>query len=409
MNWQLGRVRPTPSHVPKDWSLVHLTSVARLESGHTPARNQPSYWDGYIPWISLHDSAMLDVSEITRTELTVSQEGIANSSARLLPKGTVVFSRTATVGKSTIMGHEMATSQDFANFICGSRLHNRYLMFLFRFMSSEWTRLMAGSTHNTIYMPVFQQLQILLPPLAEQEAIASALSDADTWIESLEQLIAKKRQIKQGAMQELLTGKRRLPGFSGEWETKRLGDVALLRNGYAFKSDTYAVLGSFKVVTIANVQDGRMEMAECNSLEILPRDLQVHHQLSVGDLLISMTGNVGRVCRVSHPNCLLNQRVGLVVPLSTSVEFLYNLLRQRFFLAAMARKAKGGAQGNLSKVDILEFEMTIPNSLDEQQSIATVLSDMDTEIESLESKLAKAREIKQGLMQELLTGRIRLV
>jgi type I restriction enzyme S subunit len=352
---------------------------------------------------------MLDVSEITRTELTVSQEGIANSSARLLPKGTVVFSRTATVGKSTIMGHEMATSQDFANFICGSRLHNRYLMFLFRFMSSEWTRLMAGSTHNTIYMPVFQQLQILLPPLAEQEAIASALSDADTWIESLEQLIAKKRQIKQGAMQELLTGKRRLPGFSGEWETKRLGDVALLRNGYAFKSDTYAVLGSFKVVTIANVQDGRMEMAECNSLEILPRDLQVHHQLSVGDLLISMTGNVGRVCRVSHPNCLLNQRVGLVVPLSTSVEFLYNLLRQRFFLAAMARKAKGGAQGNLSKVDILEFEMTIPNSLDEQQSIATVLSDMDTEIESLESKLAKAREIKQGLMQELLTGRIRLV
>jgi type I restriction enzyme S subunit len=271
-------------------------------------------------------------------------------------------------------------------------------------------RISFGSAQPQLTVGGINDLLIPLPrTLAEQETIAGALSDADAWIESLEQLIAKKRQIKQGAMQELLTGKRRLPGFSGQWETKRLGDIALLRNGYPFKSDTYAVLGSFKVVTIANVQDGRMEMAECNSLEILPRDLQVHHQLSVGDLLISMTGNVGRVCRVSHPNCLLNQRVGLVVPLSTSVEFLYNLLSQRFFLAAMARKAKGGAQGNLSKGDILEFEITIPNSLNEQQSIATVLSDMDTEIESLESKLGKAREIKQGMMQELLTGKIRLV
>ena len=158
LNWQLGRISPLPAHVPNGWELVRLTSVARLESGHTPARNRAAYWDGNIPWISLHDTSALDGPKISRTGLTISDEGLSNSSARLLPKGTVVFSRTATIGKCTIMGREMATSQDFANYVCGSRLNNRYLMHLFRFMSAEWKRVMAGSTHNTIYMPIFQSL-----------------------------------------------------------------------------------------------------------------------------------------------------------------------------------------------------------------------------------------------------------
>jgi type I restriction enzyme S subunit len=214
-----------PTHVPLGWELVKLTSVAKLESGHTPSRRRPEYWNGGIPWISLHDSAALDVREIQSTSHTVSRLGIANSSARLLPKGTVVFSRTATVGKATIMGGEMATSQDFANYICGPDICNRYLACLFRYMAPEWKRLMAGSTHNTVYMPVFQSLQVLLPPVIEQKTIAEALSNADALIESLEQLLTKKHHLKQGAMQELLTGKKRLPGFSGEWEVFRSSPV----------------------------------------------------------------------------------------------------------------------------------------------------------------------------------------
>jgi type I restriction enzyme S subunit len=193
---------------------VYLTSVAKLESGHTPSRRRPEYWKGDIPWISLHDSGALDVREIFSTAQTIGQLGLANSSARLLPKGTVVFSRTATVGKATVMGREMATSQDFANYICGERLHNHYLVHLFRYMSPEWKRLMAGSTHNSIYMPVFRDLQILLPSLNEQETIAEALNNADDLIESLERLIAKKRILKKGVMQQLLIGKQRLRKFA---------------------------------------------------------------------------------------------------------------------------------------------------------------------------------------------------
>jgi type I restriction enzyme S subunit len=404
---------------PEDWHIYRYADIGQVIDGdrghHYPSKDELKN-DGFC--------LFLNAGNVTRFGFRFDHcEFISRTKNNALSKGKlarndIVLTTRGTLGNFAVYLDDIKFEHIRINsgmVILRNRSESNSIRFQYEMLRShvlrhQIERISFGSAQPQLTVGGINDLLIPLPrTLAEQETIAGALSDADAWIESLEQLIGKKRQIKQGAMQELLTGKRRLPGFSGQWETKRLGDIALLRNGYPFKSDTYAVLGSFKVVTIAIVQVGRMEMAECNSLEILPRDLQVHHQLSVGDLLISMTGNVGRVCRVSHPNCLLNQRVGLVVPLSTSVEFLYNLLSQRFFLAAMARKAKGGAQGNLSKGDILEFEITIPNSLNEQQSIATVLSDMDTEIESLESKLGKAREIKQGMMQELLTGKIRLV
>ena len=99
-----------------------------------------------------------------------------------------------------------------------------------------------------------------------------------------------------------------------EWDVKPLGRIAQLKNGYAFKSETYNSLGDFKVVTIANVQDGYMDAAQCNRIIKIPPDVQAHHKLKLQEILISMTGNVGRVCRVSEPDCLLNQRVGKLVP-----------------------------------------------------------------------------------------------
>lgn len=196
--------------LPHDWRIVPICEVAKLESGHTPSRREPAYWNGSIPWVSLHDSKDLDVREIHRTQLTVSELGLANSSARLLPKGTVIFSRTATVGKSTVLGRPMATSQDFANYVCGPHLHNHFLVALFRGMQDVWRSLMAGSTHNTIYMPAFKALKITLPPLDEQIEIAEMDADMETEIAAIEAKLAKARQVKQGMMHELLTGKTRL-------------------------------------------------------------------------------------------------------------------------------------------------------------------------------------------------------
>jgi type I restriction enzyme S subunit len=200
---------------------------------------------------------------------------------------------------------------------------------------------------------------------------------------------------------------RRLPGFSGEWKIVQIGEISKLVNGYAFKSETYTDDGQFSVITIANVQDGKFILESVNKINDLPNDIQGHQILHKGDVIISMTGNVGRVCRVTQEKCLLNQRVGKFESIEIDTSFFYLSLRTKRFISTMIDKGQGGAQPNIGKYDISSYEIMVP-SLPEQKAIAEVLSDMDAEIEALEAKRAKYESIKQGMMQELLTGKTRL-
>lgn len=396
--------------IPDEWNAVLLDSIAKRGSGHTPDKKHPEYWNGNIKWVSLKDSDRLDSVYIFDTAAKITSAGIANSSATLHPAGTVVLSRDAGVGKSAITADEMAVSQHFMAWQCGPRLNNHFLYYWLQSKKPEFERIAMGSTIKTIGLPYFRQLLFPLPPtLEEQGAVATALKDVDVLIGAVDHLIAKKRDLKQAAIQQLLTCQKRLPGFHGEWVVKRVRDISALKNGYAFKSETYTPFGPFKVITIANVQDGYMDARECSNVFSLPQDLQTHQRLVVGEILISMTGNVGRVCRVIEPNCLLNQRVGKLLPTAIDNGFLYMLLRQPSFITAMTGVAKGGAQPNLSVSDINEYSFAIPTEAAEQAAIAEVLTDMDAELVALEQRRDKTRALKQGMMQELLTGRTRLV
>lgn len=421
-DWLLGRISPMPSELPGGWKLTRLSDVARLESGHTPSTRHPEYWDGGIPWISLHDSAGLDVPEIQNTVRTISRLGLDHSSARLLPRGTVVFSRTATVGKSTVMGRDMATSQDFANYVCGTRLYNHYLVHVFRFMGPEWERLKAGSTHNSIYMPIFKDLQILLPPHREQEAIAEALSDADALIESLEQLIAKKRQIKQGAMQELLTGKKRLPGFTGDWKEKLLGELFNFSGGYSasrdqLSSDGYCYLHYGDIHTSKkSFVDVRSECPDIPKLDIPLKRISRSSQLDDGDVVFvdaseDDEGTSRHIIIINKDHLPFISGLHTIVAKSKTDELVHEYrrycfqtkdIKDQFRFYAVGTKVSGISKTNIAKVNL---PLPLP---DEQAAIATILSDMDAEIAALEEKLARAHMIKQGMMQELLPGRIRL-
>lgn len=208
--WVLGRIAEGVTHIPTDWELVTLTKITKLESGHTPSRNEPRYWGGTIPWISLADTSALNRLTISATAEYVTPEGIANSSARVLPAGTVVFSRTATVGKATRLACDMATSQDFVNWICGPALAPSYLVQVFRHMDREWERLQEGSTHQTIYMPVFKKLRILLPPIVEQKKIAAVGEAFDVRIEREQAALAALKVNRDALAQELLSGRLRL-------------------------------------------------------------------------------------------------------------------------------------------------------------------------------------------------------
>ena len=175
------------SDAPAGWAWVKLTDVARLESGHTPSRSHPEYWDGSIPWISIPDAHEHHGRIIFRTEQCVTPAGIENSAARVLPAGTVCLSRTASVGYAVVMGCPMATSQDFVNWVCCEALEPRFLQLVFLAEGENLRRFGKGTTHTTIYFPEVLAFHICLPPMPEQRRIVA----------KLDALLARSRRTKE--------------------------------------------------------------------------------------------------------------------------------------------------------------------------------------------------------------------
>jgi type I restriction enzyme S subunit len=168
---------------PKGWKWTSLSSVAQLESGHTPSRKHPEYWDGGIPWIGIKDATGNHGRTLSDTYQHVSALGLENSSARLLPANTVCLSRTASVGFVVVMGRPMATSQDFVNWVCGPNIEPHYLKYVLLAENEALWRFASGTTHQTIYYPEAKAFHVCLPPLAEQKAIAAVLGALDDKIE----------------------------------------------------------------------------------------------------------------------------------------------------------------------------------------------------------------------------------
>jgi type I restriction enzyme S subunit len=231
-----------------------------------------------------------------------------------------------------------------------------------------------------------------LPPTTdEQEAIAEALSDADALIESLEQLLTKKRQIKQGAMQELLTGKKRLPGFSGNWEMKRLGDIAHIKTGGRNNQD--------------KIEDGEypffVRSATVERINSYSYDCEA--------ILIPGEGGIGSIFHYICGRFDVHQRVYAITEFRPDVSgrYVHLYMSVEFGVHAMQNSVKATVD-SLRLPTFQNFEVALPPTLAEQTAIASVLSDMDSALSALETGLTKARQLKQGMMQELLTGRIRV-
>jgi type I restriction enzyme S subunit len=181
---------------PHGWQWRKLTEVARLESGHTPSRSRPDWWGGDVSWISLTEIRALDGQWVDSTQLRTNAAGIANSAARILPRGTVCYSRTASVGFVAIMAMPMATSQDFANWVCGDALDPEFLMHALIRGRKELRALATGATHKTIYMPTLQSFHVCAPELARQRQIVLALKQRLTEVTALRvALDAQQREL----------------------------------------------------------------------------------------------------------------------------------------------------------------------------------------------------------------------
>ena len=193
--------------IPESWSYVLLDSVAKRGSGHTPNKQHPEYWDGGIKWVSLADSKKLDNRYIYSTDKEISTLGIDNSSAILHPKDTVILSRDAGVGKSAVLGSDMAVSQHFMAWICSEKLNNWFLYYFLQSRKKEFERIATGTTIKTIGLQYFKDLFIPLPPMEEQVRIANILFVLDDKLSVYEKIKTEQISQKKGLMQDLFSGK----------------------------------------------------------------------------------------------------------------------------------------------------------------------------------------------------------
>lgn len=290
-------------------------------------------------------------------------------------------------------------------------------------MTPEWTRLMAGSTHNSIYMPVFQELRILLPPVSEQEIIALALGEADALIESLEQLLAKKRLIKQALMQQLLTGSKRLSGFEGRWDVFPMGDLFTFSGGYSASRDQLSGDGHLYLHygDIHAAQSPFLDVAadaeQIPRLDISLGDVSSRSLLADGDVVfVDASEDVEGASKhvvVVNPDArpfisglhtiVAKRKTDLLVREYLGYCFQTAAVRDQFRFYSVGTKVTGISKRNIGKV-----LLAVP-SPKEQEVIAEILLDSDSELAALEIRRSKARQLKQGMMQNLLTGKIRLM
>lgn len=257
-------------------------------------------------------------------------------------------------------------------------------------------------------------IEIPRPPINEQENIAAALSEVDELINLAEKQIDKKKAIKQGAMQELLTGKRRLPGFSGEWETRTLHEISneMVDGpfGSNLKTEHYTTERQVRIIQLSNIGEAGWNNANVKYTTFSHAAELQRCIVQPGSILIAKMMPAGRaiICPDNEKSYILGSDVVKVVP-NSSVDsrYLVYATKSRFYLDQIADDTQGSTRARTSVSKLRKTAILFPEK-DEQIAIADILSEMDMEIAALEGKIAKYRQIKQGMMQQLLTGKIRL-
>lgn len=422
MKW-LGQL---PSH----WKSGPIRYFARLESGHTPSRQRPEYWENCtIPWFTLADVSQLRSGRTTYvydTKEAVSEIGLANSSARLLPKGTVMLSRTASVGFSAIMGRDMATTQDFANWVCSADLLPEFLLASLHAMVGEFRRLMMGSTHQTIYMPDIAKLAIGLPPIQEQTAIAAFLDretgKIDALVEEQTRLIELLKEKRQAVISHAVTkgltpdvpmkdtGVEWLGEVPAHWNVYSLRRCLLEhRQGY-YSSEGYADSG-VKLLRITDLQQyGRVEFTECPRID--------HNAgideflLKLGDFVFARTGGAGTfglITELPEPAIYASYLIRFRLNPSAYPRFLAFYFATDGFQKELKKNIHGGVNQNVHAEDIKSQFIALPPIAEQvavSQFLEAEIAKFDRLVIEAESAIVLLQERRSALISAAVTGKI---
>lgn len=397
--------------IPEDWEVKSLGEVATIVGGGTPSTLNSAYWNGDIQWFTpaeLSDSKKY----VSKSERTITERGLKESSAKLLPKGTVLLTPRASIGITAILENPASTNQGFQSLIAKNNCCSEFLYYVIPLIKDEMLSRASGSTFAEISAKKLSTITFQLPPLPEQQRIAKALSDVDALISTTEKLIQKKKNIKQGAMQNLLTGKKRLPGFGpqtkspaykqtelgpvpDDWEVKNLGELFDMKAGGDVDKEHFSYCKSslYKYKIFSNGLENEGIYGYTDLPKYKGNAITITGRGTVGIAMFREEDfdAVIRLLVLNSKNDNLTNNSYITEEINSCISF--------------PNESTGVPQ--LTVPQIRDIVIALP-SKEEQTAIANVLSSMDKEIETLNTKLEKYRNLKTAMMQQLLTGKIRL-
>lgn len=393
--------------IPQGWEVKRIGDFTDCTAGGTPSTSISAYWGGNIAWMS---SGELHLKRVYDVEGRITQLGLENSSTKFVPVNSVLIGLAGqgkTRGTVAISKIPLCTNQSIASIFPNDKFDAEFLFYNLENRYDELRSLSTGDGgRGGLNLTIIRNIDVQFPPKPEQTAIATVLSDTDKWIDSLTALIAKKQAIKSATMSQLLSGQKRLPQFAKhsdgtpktyiqtdngkipeDWEVVALGDLANLYQPETISSSQlqisgYPVYGANGIIGFYknyNHEEPQV-MVTCRGSTCGTVNMSVAYSWITGNAM------------VVNPNDRISKK------------FMYYLLSYQDLSTCIT----GSGQPQIVRTPLANFKVKIPKSPTEQTAIAQILSDMDSDIIALENRLAKAKAFKQGLMHQLLTGKIRL-
>ena len=381
---------------------VKLKDVAEITGGSTPKTKVEEYWNGDIVWLSPTD--LPDIGEITTisdSARKITEEGLNSCSAKLLPVGAVIFSSRASIGKIGINEVPVATNQGFINFICGEDIYNRYLTYTLKYFTEDIVQLSNSTTFKEVSRTAVKNFEIPLPSLSEQKAIVAKLDRAQRLIDIDREMLAKYDELIQSVFLEMFGDV-----FSDKTKTP-FEDHLEIKHGYAFKSKWFDEEGDVPVVKIGTVNKSNVDFSEVQFLDYSYAEEYERFKVFPGDLLLSMTGTVGKddyanpcIMTDDYDFYLLNQRV---VKLNYDEKvftksFLYHFFKQDHVKRELTKFSRGIRQANLSNKDIYGLSFQKPD-FDKQLQFEVLCDKVEKEKKLLKTSTKKSEELFSSLVQ----------
>ena len=407
--------------LPEEWDVKRVGDALELKGGSTPSTNEDEYWNGTIPWAVPTDITKLKSKYIMETSRKITNEGLSNCSATLLPKGSILLTSRATIGFLAINELEMATNQGFINILPTDNISNLFMYYYLSHIKSKFVLQASGSTFLELSKSAFKKFTIPLPPLPEQRRIATILSTLDETVEHTEALIEKYKNIKAGLMSDLLTRGIDVGGRIRSEGTHRFKDSTL---GRVPEELEVVSLGNYAKMMVpmrdkpkdlsgpipwTRIEDfhgkylyGSINNRGVNEETVGQMNLKVY---PINTVLCSCSCSMG-VCAITKNELISNQTfIGIVASNKLFYEFLYYLMTS--YSEKLKKMSTGTTIDYLPRQKFEDLQIPLP-PLQEQRRIAEILTAADQRIEKEEAYRDKLLQLKKGLMQDLLTGKVRV-